>query len=355
MSKQLVARPRWIGSLSLSAALAGGLATAALQPSLRDTKASGVVAPVAAAPPPSVTVAVPPAPAETEPVAAEQPERSARFVVTVGGVAYVRLSGLEEDALPARRPAKLVEEGARAFVVTEVKPAAVPAAALAWKGATVIADETCRATAGEVVIISQLLGDPGYADAGERWTSAYVEEYGERFLAVRLDGCAGAELAREATAPRLIYPEALGAPRLREAAKRVLLASPAAAEAKREWAEFDPGTSWREQLKLDVRVLRHPTTGTTTVIAFATNDVQDCGTPTHNLLGVFAVGADGELVPGPVRAVDELHELERVIDLDGDGTFELTGRPWLGMDRVWVDGDGQVLERLNLPFYGCPC
>ncbi|MEZ4359192.1 MAG: hypothetical protein R3B48_03355 [Kofleriaceae bacterium] len=321
MSKELITRPRLIGSLCLSAALVGGLATLALQASRRAT--------------------------------AERHERSARFVVTVGGVAYVRLTRLGEDELPVWRRQTVVDGGVT-FAVAEVEQEAVPAAALAWRGATVIADETCRATAGEVVVISHVAA-LGYDSADTRRTRVHVEEYGERFLAVRLDGCAGAELAREATAPRIIYPEVLSASRLQAAAEHALLASPAAAAAEREWAEFDQETSWRAQLKLDVRVLRHPTTGATTVVAFAINDVQKCVTPRHALLGVFAVSADGELVPGPVRAVDQLRRLERVLDLDGDGAFELTGRPWQGMDRLWLDGAGNVLERLDLPFYGSPC
>jgi hypothetical protein len=68
------------------------------------------------------------------------------------------------------------------------------------------------------------------------------------------------------------------------------------------------------------------------------------------------VAKDGSLVTVEARVLETLHSITDVIDIDRDGTPELVGSDWLGMDRILTRADGDtVVQHLDMPFYGCPC
>ena len=50
-----------------------------------------------------------------------------------------------------------------------------------------------------------------------------------------------------------------------------------------------------------------------------------------------------------------LTSIDQLIDIDGDGTFEVLGRPWPGGATYLVDASGEAIAQLDLPFYGCSC
>jgi hypothetical protein len=82
---------------------------------------------------------------------------------------------------------------------------------------------------------------------------------------------------------------------------------------------------------------------------------ESCGGPDINLWGLFRVDQAGQLTPVKLRPLAPLYSIERLVDLDGDGDFELIGRDWLGLERILTSSAGVELQRLRTPFFGCPC
>ena len=174
-------------------------------------------------------------------------------------------------------------------------------------------------------------------------------------IAARLDGCGQHTLARVEGAKPFVLPALVEDATLAATAKRTVLASATASAAQNRWVEGGGEGRWQDNAGFDVRVMKHPGTGTTWVVVFAKNQVDDCGVPEVNLLSTFQVEGNGKLRPVTSRLVAELHALEWVLDIDGDGKLELVGEPWLGLDRLITDGKGEVKDRLEVPFFGCPC
>lgn len=285
-----------------------------------------------------------------------------KLVFRAGGASYLRLADVERDEAGALRwprhgAPRLVEEEGVEVALAQVRDADVPAILRAWAGRQVVVDGACRATVTGFAVVSRLSGDPAYAGlAKDRWDAASVMASGSSVLAARLDRCEGA-YARDAALAPVVIPEPIRDERLAAIARSALVASPAAAEVKRSWDELKPSDAegaWWEHAELSANVLRHPRTGATLVAVHAYAE-HGCGGPELNLWGLYRVDADGALAPVHEARLDALHSIDRIIDVEGDGELELIGRSWLGGDVVLAGADGAELDRLDVPFYGCPC
>ena len=329
------------GSLSAGASLAGGSRPSATAAVTRVVASAGMVTARKA----KAEIA--------DPVA----KSGAHFIFQIEGAPFLHLEDFEDGAAArhTRAPLRMVTTGSAVFSFAPLEAAEIPAPYRGWIGREVIAGAGCRAKVTGLAVVAQLVGDSAYADLDGDWTAASVFEHGTPMLAARLDGCGDERLAREASRGAVTTLETRRNPKLVTAARRALLASPEAVEAEARWVEGGGRGRWQDAATLDVRVLRHPTTQVTWVVAFARNELDDCGLPETNLLGTYQVDAAGKLRAVSTRLVSELHELDAVVDLEGDGKLELLGKPWLGYDRLITDGEGEVLSRLEVPFYGCPC
>lgn len=290
-------------------------------------------------------------------VSASASRSGSYFLFQLDGAPYLRIDDLEDatGAKHTRTPLRMVSHDGKVAAFAPLEGAEVPAPYRAWLGREVVAGASCRAKVTGLAVVSQLVGEAAYADLDGDWTPEAVFENGRPMLAAKLDSCGGELLARDASRGPVVIPAKLDNPKLVQSAKRTLLASPAGVQAETRWTEGGGRGRWRDSAAFDVRVVRHPGTHVTWVVAFARNQVDDCGLPETNLLGIYRVNGAGKLLPVTARLVSELHELEAVIDLEDDGQLELVGKPWLGHDRLVTDGKGEVVDRLEMPFYGCPC
>jgi len=271
---------------------------------------------------------------------------------------YVKLADLggdSPDALSIPRHGALrltYDEGIRTLV-GEVAARDVPMKLAAWRGKRVRVDGACEARVTGIAVVARLVGDPDYADATE-WNKHTVMESGHPVLAARLDGCTG-RVARDAALPNIIVPTTWHDEALEAQAAQALIESDLGRGVQQAWDEETRGKAgaWSANNAITTQVLRHPGTGE--VFVSAHGHVQGmCGDPRANLWGLYRV-EDGALVPVQVRAVEELEQIYSLIDLEGDGELELVGHGWLDDDLVVARSDGEVVEQIEVPFYGCPC
>ncbi|MBC7975581.1 MAG: hypothetical protein H7138_11415 [Myxococcales bacterium] len=348
--------------------------------------AAAWLVPPSQAPAAKVSVAIPvvvppaaePVAAPVEPVvAAVAPVRSSElmFVFQADGDTYMKLATLEaaksadgeapEDggdhsgvAMP--RHGKLRhshgEDGVDA-VTASVALRHVPAAYATWQGQKVKVDNICEATVIGFAVVARVTGDPSYAGEAETWTAASVMANGSRMLAAKLDDCVGT-YARTASLPNVVVPTKLVDAKLQQAAIAALIASPASQETQRAWdaQRTDTGRApnlWHSDGAVTAEVLRHPITGEIFVSAHGRAD-GGCGDPEANVWGLFRV-VDGSLVPVQLRQLGEIRTIDALIDLEGDGDFELLGKPWLGDAELLTRASGDEIDSLSVPFHGCPC
>ncbi|HLL25183.1 MAG TPA: hypothetical protein VK427_23775, partial [Kofleriaceae bacterium] len=186
------------------------------------------------------------------------------------------------------------------------------------------------------------------------WTAANVMELGAPMIAARLDGCEG-KLARDATHAPIVVPTVIEDDALAARGRTQLLASRAARAAEAEWRANDREGDWRESefTSVSTRIVRHPTTNETWVSAHARIE-EGCGAPDINIWGLYRV-VGSTLVAVQERNLGELWSIDQLVDLEGDGTLELVGAPWLENDVVIVRANGDEVSRLELPFFGCAC
>ncbi|MEO8700747.1 MAG: hypothetical protein ABI867_11920 [Kofleriaceae bacterium] len=291
------------------------------------------------------------------PVAAATTSDQLVFVFRAGGATYVRLADLDDDTLPKHGKLTLHDDNeAGISSVASVATADVPAAYRDYLGKHLVVDSACKTTVVGFAVVSRLIGDPGYAGVEAKdWNAALVLKSGAKVLAARVDNvsCKGV-YARDAALSPVVTLKAIDDDQLADAARSALLASDVAAETQRAWIAERGEGQWSDHATPGVRVLRHPTTGVTWVIVHA-NYSEGCGGPTANVYGLFRANRDGSLETVSVRALEDLHSIETVLDVDGDGQLELLGRPWLGLDLVRANAEGAAVDRLTLPLFGCPC
>ncbi len=285
-----------------------------------------------------------------QPTPPPAPSKELLFVFRAAGQTWVKLS----DDEPRHGKRTLVEDDDATATVADVTAANLPATLRHWAGETITVDGTCTARITGFAVVTRLVGDPGYAGLDDRkWTVRTAAEAGKSVLAARIDNCAKGTFARRASLAPIVIPEQLENPKLAEAARAALLASQAAQDAQTAWSE-NANDAWHDHATFTTRVLRHPTTKTTWVAIHAGGE-HECGGADFNVWGLFRVGADGTLYPAVTRKLETIYDVDHVIDVDNDGTFELVGRDWLGLSTVYGTIEGDEIERLEMPFHGCPC
>lgn len=329
------------------AALAGVLGAAAVLTPRPAVRASA----------PAITVDAPAIPHGADvSVAADDappPESALDFqmVFQLGNATYVKIATLDSGALPHHGRLRTIHGDGVDAVVASASDAAVPVRDQI--GATLILDGKCTAKVTGIAIVARVTGEPAYAGLeGEHWSTADILDKGNVLLAAKLDHCAGI-YARPPGLPPVIVPEQIENRAAAAAAKAAVLASDAAAHTQQEWRDSGRTGSWTTEATWTTQVLRHPRTGTTWVAIHAHHD-WGCGDAEVNVWGLFRVEADGTLTKLELR-VHELDQIDQLVDLGGDGQLEVIGRPWLGTDLVIERASGEELDRLTLPFFGCPC
>jgi hypothetical protein len=332
----------------------------------------GVVAIAASTTPvPPASVPPPPAVIASEPVAMHasavapapappEPASEFLFVFRAGGSTFVKLADVAQDEdgtkhLPKHGKLKLAETDGIVSAVGAIADADVPGGYAAMLGKELRVDGKCTARVADFAVVSRLTGDTAYAGVqGTSWTAKSVAEHGTAVIAARITGCKTGMFARDAALPPAIVFEQIKNADLVLAARSALLASDANAKAQAHWKETDGQGEWSEAAEFDTRVLRHPRTGAIWVAVHA-NQWAGCGGPEANVWGLFRVNADGALETVDARLLDTVTKIEQVVDIDGDGDLDVIGRPWLGIGMTLIDGDGTVLDTMEIPFYGCPC
>jgi len=283
---------------------------------------------------------------------------SVAVVVTAAGGSYMKLADLSK--LPRHGTAKLSENDYTVTSIAAVADADVAPVHRAWLGQEVIVDGACRATVTGFAIVSRLTGDTGYANeevTESGWTAANVMRLGAPMLAARLDACTG-DFARAATLSKMIIPEVIENKSLAAAAKKRALSGSAMKRANAEWEKWEAEMQETEHHPLDfgdvwTKVVRHPTTGQTFVSVHATTG-GGCGYPDISIWALYRADVDGTLTQIPTK-IGEMLMVDGFVDVEGDGQLEVVGRPWLGTERMISRLDATVMDRLERPFFGCPC
>jgi hypothetical protein len=306
-------------------------------------------------------------PEPTKPVAVvadDPPPPSAEelsLVFQLDGVSYVALADIAANGdvdqsvaeAPPHGKLRMVNDkdtGITAAFAT-VNPADVPADYRDWIEKRVAVDGDCLATVDGFAVISRLVGDPGYAGLEQRdWTAKSVLESGSAVFAARLDGCTQGLLARDAALSPIVTPTEIQNEALASEARTRLIDSDEGRTAAAAWTDAQAEGTWHEEVTFDTRVLRHPSTGETFVSVHAYFN-EGCGGAQINLWGLFR-SDNGELVTVELRELEGMTSLD-LFDLEDDGRFELSGADWT--DVTVKRASGAELERLDVPFFGCPC
>jgi hypothetical protein len=305
----------------------------------------------------AVRVAPPPPIVAQIDVPAAPPTRDISLVFTAGGSSWIELAEL--DVLPKHGKPKLADDDYVTSAIAPIAEANIPAAQRDWLGTRVVVDGTCTARVTQLAVVSRLTGYPSYAGVenatDDKWTAAAALEHGARFLAAKLDNCAGGTFARRASLAPVVIPPVIDDAPLAAAALAALSASPEVKAGATEWAEYQQAGNWvdDEYTARDVRVVRHPTTGVTWVSAHLYYG-GGCGAPNLSVWGLYRVDDDGTLVRAKT-SLGQLTQIDQLVDLDNDGELEVIGRPWLGTERAVQAADGSTLATLSLPLYACPC
>ncbi len=303
-----------------------------------------------AAMPVKITEAV----AVRQPAPPPAPSNQLLFVFQLGGDRYLKIS----DDAPAHGKRTLVDGSSTVAAVTNV-----PAKFRDWSTKSFAVDGGCTATVKSFAVVTRMEGSPGYAGLDdENWTVSTAAAAGTSQFAAKLDlqGCDKALYARDASLAPINELEKLDRPELVEQALAALGTTAAADQAQTAWDEPNAGSeqntgSWLEHAAVSSFTRRHPTTGQVFVGLHANIRDMGCGGPDVNVWALFRVGRDGKLVTVHATKLDSLYSIEKMIDVDNDGTLELVGRDWLGLATVLTRANGEMISNLPTQFHGCPC
>lgn len=277
-------------------------------------------------------------PVVTPPPAKRVESSEIALVFSVGKQTFVKLGSAEGVKHGRTKHVKVDGLDAAIAKVTGEHP---------WLGREVVVDGTCKAKVTELAIVARLEG------WDEHYTAKDVMENGVPVLAGKLDGCAG-KYARPAELPAVVVPEAIENEALAAKAKELVIGSRAASETASEWLRDYERDDWQAEASWDIRVIKHPLTGVTWVSAHAYND-PGCGSPEVNIWGLFRVRDDGTLTAAQLRILGDMIRIDQLVDVEGDGEFELLGRPWLGTEQQLTRASGEAIDDVPLAFIGCPC
>jgi hypothetical protein len=271
-----------------------------------------------------------------------------------------------EDVRPPRallprhtQPALVRMDGMPVAAMAAVQAGDLPAAIASWQGREVRVDGACLARVTGFALVSRVYSEDLTYDEQEQGLSAaelarsIFDDMGHLVLAARLDGCKGS-YAQPAGRPAAIVARALDSHPAVSAAVLALRQSRAGRAAQRTWRENDYEGAWWQDAEVTTQVLQHPRTGEVFISVHALADVE-CGGLEINLWGMYRVAANGKPEPLAQIELDNVHELETFLDIDGDGRFESLASSLWGMDTFLLRADGSRQAMLHLPYFGCQC
>jgi hypothetical protein len=271
------------------------------------------------------------------------------FVIRVAGKSYIRIG--EDDVVPHARPKLISEDGAQT-AIAPVTLDELPEHLRDWNDRVVSVEGKCRAHVVGFAVLAQLTGDPGYAGDDKPWSAASVMEHGAPRIVAKLDGCAGTWVRAEGQSPAVVGVEATSGP-LVAAARVDLFAGELAKQTQDEWRAAKLEGDWRTEVPITALVARHPVTNERWIVLHAKRG-GGCGDHEVNILAAYRANDDGTVTRVHAQTVD-LDSIQQLVDVDGDGTFEVIGTQTWGLNRTFIDLHGNSLSTLPLQFYGCPC
>jgi len=300
-----------------------------------------------------IEIGEPDVPDEVEAVPADPPDQLTpeqfSFVIRVAGKGYIRIG--EDDVVPHARP-KLISEDGTQTAIAPVNLDELPEYLRAWSNREIILDNKCHTHVVGFAKLAQLTGDPGYAGDDKPWSAGSVMEHGEPRIVAKLGDCEGTWARAASESPVAVGITAESGP-LVAAARVDLFAGELAKQTQDEWRAAKLEGDWRTEVPITALVARHPVTNERWVVLHARRG-GGCGDHEVNILAAYRVNDDGTVTRVHAQTVD-LESIQQLIDIDGDGTFEVIGTRAWGLDRAFIDLHGNSLSTLPLQFYGCPC
>jgi hypothetical protein len=292
---------------------------------------------------PIVAAAQPPAPGPSD----------IHMVFRAGGTTYMKIGDAPALHMRLTVHEPTLVENWQTSAVADLEEALVPKEQRHWLGASVIVDGACKAKVTGISVVARVRGSADYAgEATEEWNASSIYEHGAPVLAAKLDNCEGI-FARDAALPRIVMFEPIEDYELARLAEEQLVASKPARAVQRLWEAHSDG-DWTASgtTEIGARVLRHPITKETWVYVHASR-YHECGGNEMNVWGLYRV-VGGHLVTVQERAFHEIHVIEYLIDLEGDGEFEIVGIPSRDDASIVQRASGEEVTRLVLPDY-VPC
>ena len=286
------------------------------------------------------------------------PSNKPGFVIEVDGATWFVLD-VDATTLDTHRTPRLAHGEFATDTIAMLRDRDLTAELRGWRGQQVIVDGACTDTLHDFALISQVTGDPVYADdATQHWTAASIEEHGTHLIAAKLAHCTG-KYARAASAPAAVpFGELADSDDLANQASARLLASETGRTARAQLAEQfpageQPQVNFDEATQISTKVTSDPRTGAVWIMVHANSDFA-CGGPDINFYGLYRV-ADGALVTVREQASPDLAGVDALVDLDGDGIPELLGNGWLEPNRAFYTQSLDPIMTYGVPFFGCPC
>ena len=237
----------------------------------------------------------------------------------------------------------------------------LPETVAGWLGRTLTIDNNCQVEVHDIVELSLLTGSPDYApgtgdDASERAMLDYTIDHGSRYYAAEIETCPGGQWARLSSLP-LAHPavDAGKAPaKLAAQAKRDFLRTKASKDAQKRWSDTGYKGSWSQsdEGSIEVRYVIHPKTGERWLLLQAFADYS-CGGSEINIIGVYKQDGD-KVLRHHVGDAGALITASSLVDVDGDGLFEILGHAYLSGPALANDR-GKITRTVDIPFFGCPC
>jgi hypothetical protein len=294
--------------------------------------------------------------------AAPAPSAQLGFVFELEGAHWMILD-VDPATLEHHRATRLVgDHDYPSATIAALRDRDQPAALRAWRNTRVIVDGGCTDTVHDFAVISQVTGEPIYAeDATDEslghWSAAMIAEHGLTVVAAKLDHCTGT-YARAATAPAAVPFPAVEDAVLGKRAETMLMTSQVATDARAALraqfsdVEVSANMAFDRVTEISTKIARDPRTSTMWISVHAHAEFS-CGGPDVNFWGLYRMAGD-QLVMVREQAAD-LANIEALVDLDGDGIPELLGGGWISPTHAFYDQALQPIVSYDVPFFGCPC
>jgi hypothetical protein len=273
------------------------------------------------------------------------PPSAVHLVFRAQGETYMKLR--DADPMPAHgAPVLHVADEASAWQTSSIAEIAeVPG----WRGRTVMIDGHCEAKVTGFAVVARLTGSPDYAGDFQTWTADNVLAQGAPVAAAKLDGCADGAIAT--TAVTLVAQQDAA---LATQARAKLLGSKISGAAQRTWIADKRTGKWYADDSATIETLV-ATSAKAKYVSVTGRIDEGCGGPEIQIWGLYRVEGDA-LVVVYERRLEDLRSVQSLVDVDDDGTPEVLGASWLGNETIlWRPSQNDELERVSVPFCGCPC